>query len=271
MQKIEIMGILNATPDSFYDGGLYASTESAVAYGKKLFQEGADIIDIGGESTRPRTVYHSTPPVDEEEEKLRVIPIIQQLKREVSVPLSIDTMKPSVAAAALAAGASIINDVSGFCHPAMQEIAASSGARLCVTHMLGNPQNMQVEPQYPGGIISTLLRFFEQRIEELFSKGVREEQIIVDPGIGFGKTIQHNFEIINNIQQFKSLGFPVLLGVSRKSFLQKFLNKTASELLSATLIVNTIGILSGVDIIRVHDVSEHRQATALVSAAKVAS
>jgi dihydropteroate synthase len=225
-----------------------------------LWKQGADIIDIGGESTRP-----NAPPVSEEEELRRVIPLIQELSRLQPLPISIDTMKPVVAEKALAAGASIINDVSGFRDPAMRELAASSNAQICVMHMLGTPVNMQDSPFYIEGITSALLVWFESTIESLTHAGVKKEQIILDPGIGFGKTVAHNLEIIHNLRKFKAIGFPLLLGVSRKSFIQKILGQKTDEVLPATLAVNTLAITSGVDYIRVHDVKEHRQVIKILS------
>jgi dihydropteroate synthase len=256
----QIMGIVNVTPDSFFDGGKHFSTEQAVEHGIKLYEEGADILDIGGESTRPSSLR-----VSEEEELRRVIPVIEQLRTQVPITLSIDTMKTNVAAAAIAAGATLINDVTGFRDPAMREVAASApDVRLCVMHMQGTPETMQMHPHYPEGVVNAILAWFEGRIEELLQVGIREENIILDPGIGFGKTAEQNLEIIAHLSTFKALGFPVLLGVSRKSFLQKILKKSATESLSSTLAVNTIGVLSQVDIIRVHDVREHREMIDLV-------
>jgi dihydropteroate synthase len=260
MSKIKLMGILNVTPDSFYDGNRYFDHEVAIKRGVEIYQEGADIIDIGGESTRPGSVQ-----VNEEEERERVTTVIQNLKTKVPIPLSIDTMKPLVAEAALKAGASLINDVSGFNHPKMREIAAEFNAEVCIMHMLQTPQTMQDAPFYPEGIISHLLSFFDKQITLLIKAGVKENKIIIDPGIGFGKTVADNLEIIHNLQRLKPIGFPLLVGVSRKSFMSKLINKPASDLLNATLTMNTIAILSGADIIRVHDIKEHYDVINLLS------
>lgn len=249
----QLMGILNVTPDSFFDGGKYIDFEAAIARGRQMQQEGADILDIGGESTRPFSL-----PVTEEEELNRVIPVIKALK-DLTIPISIDTNKVSVAAAALEAGAKVINDVTGFQNPAMRELACSTGVEICVMHMKGNPQTMQQNPQYPGGIISEIINWFESQINVLIKRGIKEKQIILDPGIGFGKTVADNVEIVQNIPRFKALGFRLLFGVSRKSFLSKILSKSPAELLPATLAVNTLLIHSRVDIIRAHDVREHRE------------
>ncbi|MBA2728532.1 MAG: dihydropteroate synthase [Parachlamydiaceae bacterium] len=260
MASTKIMGILNATPDSFFADSRPDELDKAIAYGIELWKQGADIIDIGGESTRP-----NAPPVSEEEEIRRVIPLIQELSKRQPLPISIDTMKPSVAEKALAAGASIINDVSGFRDPAMRELAASSQMQICVMHMLGNPKTMQDSPFYNNGIIAALLHWFETTIEDLTRAGVKKEQIILDPGIGFGKTVAHNLEIIHNLRKLKAIGFPLLLGVSRKTFIRKILGLSSEEVLPATLAMSTIAITAGVDYIRVHDVKEHRQVINILS------
>lgn len=252
-KKKLLMGALNATPDSFYEGSRAFDLDTAISKGISLWQQGADILDIGGESTRPQAE-----PVDEAEELRRVIPLITALRTKIPIPISIDTRKSCVAEAALQAGASIINDVTGMENPAMQALAAQTGVDICVMHMLGTPQTMQNNPTYEGGVVSFLLHWFEQRVELLTRNGVKETQIILDPGIGFGKTTEDNIAILNNLAQFKALGFRLLIGLSRKTFLRKILNKPTSELLPATLVANTLALIHDVDIIRVHDVSEHR-------------
>ncbi|MBA3721511.1 MAG: dihydropteroate synthase [Parachlamydiaceae bacterium] len=248
------MGILNVTPDSCFDQGRWFEPSLAIKRGIEIFQQGADILDIGGESTRPNAI-----PVSENDELARVIPVINALHKEIPIPLSIDTMKPKVASAALKAGASFINDVSGFRDPEMRKVASDSGAKICLMHMDQNPQTMQNNPSYLKGIIPFLIEWFDTQINLLLNEGVLEKNIILDPGIGFGKTVDHNVEIVHNLPKFKALGFPVLIGLSRKSFLGKILQKPIySELLPATLAINTIAIQSRVDIIRVHDISEHR-------------
>jgi dihydropteroate synthase len=250
----KLMGILNVTPDSCYDQGRWFGPSLAIGRGIEIYQQGADILDIGGESTRP----HANP-VSEKEEIERVLPVLKALRQEIPIPLSIDTMKVKVAEAALEAGATLINDVSGFQDPNMRQLAAQTGAQICVMHMQGTPQTMQSNPVYPVGIIPFLLSWFERQINLLQQAGVKESQIILDPGIGFGKTIEHNVEIIHNLHKIKALGFPVLIGLSRKSFMGKIIQKPHySDLLPATLAINTIAIQAGVDIIRVHDISEHR-------------
>jgi len=256
----QLMGILNVTSDSFYDGECFLAKEQAIARGLALVAEGADIIDVGGESTRPGAV-----PVSLAEELSRVIPVIKGLSTQTSTTLSIDTMKPEVAAAALEAGATLINDVSGFRHPQMRELAAQTKVDICVMHMQGEPRTMQDQPFYEEGIIPHLLNWFENRIQELRRSGVQDSQIILDPGIGFGKTVADNLKIIDNLTLLKSMGFRILLGASRKSFLSKIVNKPSANVLFETIAVNVLGVQQGVDIIRVHDVKEHRGVLDLMS------
>lgn len=255
-----LMGILNVTPDSVFDKGQWKELDKAIERGIEMYRQGADIIDIGGESTRPNAT-----PVSEEDELVRVIPVILALKREVPIPLSIDTMKPKVAEAAILAGATFINDVSGFRDPAMRRLAVESQLPICVMHMQGTPQIMQNNPIYPEGVVKSVLSWLKQQIDLLLNEGVDSNQIIIDPGIGFGKTVADNREIIQNLNQFKALGFPVLIGASRKSFLGKLLNKPTSELLVATLAVHAVAIRANVDIIRAHDVAEHRDLINILS------
>lgn len=251
--KCKIMGILNVTPDSFYDGNRNFSFDAAVKKGLGIAKEGADIIDVGGESTRP-----GSSPVEEHEELQRVIPVIKELKRlEPNLIISIDTMKPKVAKAAIEAGASLINDVTGFRDPLMREIAAQSGVKVCVMHMLGMPKTMQINPLYPKGVLDHILAFFETQIRLLIKAGVSESQIILDPGIGFGKTVADNLEILQNLQKIRYKGLPLLIGISRKSFISKLLKTPADGILQGTLVLNALAISAGVDIIRVHDIREH--------------
>jgi len=249
------MGILNCTTDSFFEGGRYLDTSKAIHHGLKLIDEGADIIDIGGESTRP-----GSRKISDEEEIKRVIPVIEGIRQKSSCPISIDTYKPHVAEKALNAGANFLNDITGFAHRPMQQLAKERGVPICVMHALGAPHTTP-QPIYNQGVITEIYNYFQKRIELLLQVGVSESQIILDPGIGggaFGKTIEHNLQILKNIRQFHSLGFPLLIGLSRKSFIQKILKKEASEILSTTVALNTMAMLEGVAFIRVHDVQEHR-------------
>jgi len=252
--KPQIMGILNVTPDSFYDGGRFINIESAVARGIQMYKDGADIIDIGGESTRP-----SAEEVSEAEELKRVIPVICALKKEIPIPLSIDTMKPKVAELALTEGVTFINDVSGFSNPRMISIAAQANVPICLMHMQGTPKTMQSNPFYENGILTDLTAWFLNKTMQLLQSGIKKENILLDPGIGFGKTVDDNLKILHNLQKFKAMNFSVLVGLSRKSFMGKILNKKTEELLPATLAMNTVALLNGADIVRVHDVQEHAQ------------
>ncbi len=253
MHKPQLMGILNVTPDSCFDQGRFFEPSAAISRGIQIWKEGADILDIGGESTRP-----GAQPVPEKEELSRVIPIIKALKYEISIPISIDTMKAKVAEAAIEAGATFINDVSGFRDCEMRRVAAETQHPICVMHMRGNPQTMQNDPHYSQCIVTTLIAWFKERIDLLLQSGIQEKHIYLDPGIGFGKTVDDNVKIVQNLQRFKQLGFPILIGLSRKSFLGKIINKTTPDLLPVTLAVNTLALKAGVDMIRVHDVMEHR-------------
>ncbi|WP_042279859.1 dihydropteroate synthase [Candidatus Protochlamydia sp. R18] len=249
----KLMGILNVTPDSFFDQGRWFDPQLAIERGKQIFLEGADILDIGGESTKP-----GAKPVSEKEELNRVIPVLQHLKAELSIPISIDTMKVKVAEEALKAGASLINDVSGFRDPFMRKLAVETRSTICVMHMHQTPTTMQNNPIYPSGVIPFLIEWFSKQIDLLLSEGVQEKQIILDPGIGFGKTVADNVKIVQNLHKIKELGFPLLIGLSRKSFLGKIIHKTYPELLPSTLAANTLAILAKVDILRVHDVAAHK-------------
>lgn len=252
-----IMGILNLTPDSCYDQGRWfdpLNPDRAIQRGIQIWKEGADILDIGGESTRPGAT-----PVSEEEEIKRILPVITALATEIPIPISIDTMKPRVAEAALKAGAALINDVSGFRDPAMRRLAVESGVPICVMHMRENPITMQEAPFYPEGIVPFLIQWFEKNISLLLAEGVNPKNLLLDPGIGFGKSVEDNMHIAKNVAEIKKLGYPVLMGLSRKSFLGKMIGKGYPELLSATLAINLLVTLSGKpDILRVHDVKEHQ-------------
>lgn len=256
----KIMGILNVTPDSHYPESRQNNFEKALQHALSMTLQGADIIDVGGESTRPNAEVVSI-----DEELQRVIPVIKALREKSDVVISIDTMKPEVAKKAVEAGATFLNDVTGFTNPKMRELAIETGLPICVMHMQGTPQTMQNNPYYPEGIIIEMLRWFENQIKILIDEGVKEDQIIIDPGIGFGKTVADNLEIIHNLPKLKVMGFPLLVGLSRKSFMSKLLNKPPSELQSATLVMNTAAILNGADIIRVYDVKEHKEAAVLLS------
>lgn len=259
--KTQLMGILNLTPDSFYAASRHPDVDQAIARGLELCAQGADWIDIGGESTRP-----DAKPVSEAEELARVLPVIEGLVQSGIKAISIDTSKPGVAEACLRAGAAMINDITGFQDPEMRKLAASSQAMLCVMHMQGTPQTMQQQPCYPDGVIETLMRWFDRQINALVSAGVQPRSIYLDPGIGFGKTVAHNVEILQNLPTLMTMGYPLLLGVSRKSFMGKICRQATDALLPPTLAVNTLAMRSGVAMIRVHDVAEHRMIIDLLDA-----
>lgn len=246
----KLMGILNVTPDSFFDGGAYFTLEKAIERGVALWQEGADIVDIGGASFRP-----GAEPVSEEEQIRRVRPVIEALRVRVPIALSIDTDKAGVAQMAVEKGVSLINNVEGFSDPAMRDVAAGCNADLCVMH------KMPLDPNE--GAIEQIIRFFEGQIEALVKMGVKESRIILDPGIGFGKTVEQHREIFRELKRFKTFGLRLLVGASRKASLEKILGwadvlKNPRELLPATLAIHTMALAAGTDILRVHDVKEHR-------------
>ncbi len=246
----EVMGILNVTPDSFYDGGEHNQVDEAVEEGIKMAENGADIIDIGGESTRPGSDRISV-----EEELERIVPVIEKLTEEIEAPISVDTYKPKVAEKAVKAGASIVNDVFGLRRDGMAEKIAELDVPVIIMHMQGKPKDMQDGPQYED-VIGDISSFFLERAEFAKEKGVKEENIMIDPGIGFGKKLEHNLEIIDRLDEFTSLGYPVLLGASRKSFLGQILDKPAEERLFGSLAVAAAGVDKGASILRVHDVEE---------------
>lgn len=252
-QNTQIVGILNITPDSCYDGGLYQQTEKAIAHALQMQQEGADWIDVGGESTRPGASFVSL-----EEEIARVIPVIRELKKQLKIPMSIDTYKHKVAELALEAGVSMINDISGLSDPEMLSLAIDRSVPVCVMHCQGTPENMQIAPSYPKGVVPELLEWFENKVDHLLKTGMKPQNIILDPGIGFGKTPAQNMEILKNIAQFKRFGLPLLLGLSRKSFIMHYVKKPREELLPATIALASFSVQQKVDYLRVHDVGSHK-------------
>lgn len=244
-----IMGIVNVTPDSFSDGGQLNSVENAVQYALLLETEGAHILDIGGESTRP-----SAEAVSLQEELDRTIPVIERLAQKTEIPISIDTTKAAVAKAAIEAGAAIINDISGLTFdPEMVDVAAATDAGVCVMHIKGTPQTMQDEPVYED-VVAEVCKFLADRIAVLELAGVTRERICVDPGIGFGKTALHNLELLRSIDRLHELGCPVLIGHSRKRFLKHVLGRDVEERLAGTIGVSIALAQRGVDVLRVHDV-----------------
>lgn len=264
-----IMGVLNITPDSFSDGGRFDTFETAVAQGISLAGAGAHILDIGGESSRPFSGS-----VSEQEELDRVIPVIEALVKEIPIPISIDTVKSNVARAAIHAGATMINDISAFeKDPAMADLAAQKKVPCVLMHMKGTPENMQVNPDYDN-LMGEIRDYLNARAQFAMEKGVARKNIILDPGIGFGKTVEHNLVLINHLEQITSLGFPVLMGPSRKSFIQKTLNKKEKISISldhakmeyGTLAAAAASILRGAHIVRVHDVEKIISFTHIIDA-----
>lgn len=260
-----LMGVLNVTPDSFSDGDLYFDKEKAIAQGLRMVEEGADLLDIGGESTRP-----GSKPLGLEEELRRVIPVIKSLAKEVDAPISIDTYKSTVAQKAFEAGAGMINDISGLhFDPGLAHFAAKEGIPLILMHIRGTPEMMQKDVHYDS-LFSEILLYLKDSIQRAESAGVEPQQIIIDPGIGFGKTVEDNLLIIKNLFEFRILGKPILLGTSRKSFIGKILNSDVTDRLEGTLSSIAIGVLNGAHIIRCHDVLQAKKAIAVADAIRLA-
>ncbi|RJQ52646.1 MAG: dihydropteroate synthase [Actinobacteria bacterium] len=245
-----VMGIVNVTPDSFSDPGRYERGEDAVEAAMRMETDGADIVDVGGESTRPGAA-----PVDEHEELERVLPVLEGLKGRISIPISIDTSKPGVARAAIEAGAAIVNDVTAFAESEMVRLAAESGAGCVLMHMKGEPRTMQEKPAYDD-VMGEISAFLTQRADRLLEAGVDRRAIVLDPGIGFGKTTEHNLEIFDRLGELAALGFPVLVGPSRKRFIGEVLGTDIDERLEGTAAAVSYAILRGARIVRVHDVRE---------------
>lgn len=263
-----IMGILNVTPDSFSDGGKFTAMDSALAQAQRMIAEGVDIIDIGGESTRPGAESVTT-----EEQIARVIPVIKAIRKELSasLPISIDTTLSAVARAALDAGASIINDISaGVQDAAILSLAAQRDVPIILMHIKGQPDNMQDAPFYQN-VVSEVLDALQERVDAALSAGVAKHQIVIDPGIGFGKRRQDNLDLLANLDRFVDTGYPVLLGTSRKRFMGSLCPVTEpAELVSATAATTALGVQQGVQMFRVHDVKENRQAADVAWAIKQA-
>jgi dihydropteroate synthase len=258
--SFQVMGVVNVTPDSFSDGGLFLDAEKAIAHGEELANEGADILDIGGESTRPGAA-----PVDAEEELRRVLPVVRGLVGGAA-RISIDTSKAAVATAALGAGATLVNDVTALRgDPRMVELIASSGVECCLMHMRGEPRTMQDDPRYDD-VVSEVKAFLSQRLAFAVANGVAEEKIILDPGIGFGKTPEHNLELLRRLDELVALGRPVLVGFSRKSFLGRITGREVGERTASTVAVNVLAYERGARLFRVHDVAPTKDALEVAAA-----
>jgi dihydropteroate synthase len=241
------MGIVNATPDSFSDGGLHLTRDAAIVHAKQLIAEGADIIDIGGESTRPGAA-----PVSLQQELDRVLPIIEGL-RGIAVPISIDTFKPEVMRAAMNAGCSMVNDVNALQDQEAMRVVAQSNVAVCLMHKLGDPQTMQSQPRYQN-VVADVSAFLRERIAAAEAAGIDIDRIVIDPGFGFGKTVTHNFSLLANLSELAELGVPVLAGLSRKSMLGAVTGQEVGQRLSASVAAALIAVQRGANIVRVHDV-----------------
>ena len=250
-ERTHIMGVLNVTPDSFSDGGKFFSLEKAVSQALKMVEDGTDIIDIGGESTRPGSL-----PVSLDEEAQRVLPVIEALAKKIQIPISIDTYKSQIAQKAFDAGAEMINDISGLRYdPEMIKIASKYNLPVIIMHIKGTPRNMQENPVYED-VVKELKNYFEERINFAVSAGIKEENIFLDPGIGFGKRFEDNLNILKNLREFGKLEKPILVGLSRKSFIGKILDLPVEERLEGSLAALAYSIMQGAQIVRVHDVKE---------------
>jgi dihydropteroate synthase len=256
------MGVVNVTPDSFSDGGLFLDADVAVEHGLRLTAEGADILDVGGESTRPGAASVSV-----DEELRRVVPVIERLASDGRARLSIDTTKVAVARAALDAGASLVNDVSAFrFDPGMAALVAETDVGCCLMHMLGEPRTMQEDPRYDD-VVSEVKAFLEERLAFAVSEGVDEERVWLDPGIGFGKTVEHNLELLRRLDEIVAIGRPVVVGTSRKSFLGKLAGgRDEGERLPGTIATNVLALERGASVFRVHDVAQNADALAVAAA-----
>ncbi len=260
-RRVHVMGILNVTPDSFSDGGRFLRLDDAVRRAEEMVAEGADLIDVGGESSRP-----GSDPVPLDEELDRVIPVVEALAKRIPAPISVDTYKAEVARRALDAGAALVNDISAMrFDPRMKELIAERGVPVILMHMLGTPRDMQISPSYED-VIGEISAFLRDRIAEAVSAGIARTQIVVDPGIGFGKRVADNLEIVRRLDAFHALGCPILLGPSRKSFIGKALDLPSEERLEGTAAVVALSVLRGAHLIRVHDVRQMVRVVRMVEA-----
>ena len=258
--RVAIMGILNVTPDSFSDGGFFLDTPSAVEHARQMVSEGAHIIDVGGESTRPGAV-----PISVQQELDRVIPVIERLVREVPVTLSVDSTKPEIMRAAVAAGAGLINDVNALQAEDAMETVAELGVPVCLTHRQGDSRTMQANPVY-ADVVAEVLEYLEDRCSACIKAGIAKNNIIIDPGFGFGKTPEHNLELLRNLHRFTDTGFPVLAGLSRKSLIGKLLDLPVERRVNASVALAVMAVEQGARIVRVHDVAQTSEAIRMVEA-----
>ena len=260
--RTHVMGILNVTPDSFSDGGLYANTDKALAHAHEMTAAGADIIDIGGESTRP-----GARPLSEEEELHRIIPVIERLSAELALPISVDTYKAKVAKKAFEAGASIVNDISGLrFSPDMARVASVYGAAVVIMHLKGTPRDMQQDPVY-SDVVGEVMSYLDEGIDIAVKAGIDREKVLIDPGIGFGKTLEHNLAILERLDEFRGLGRPIVLGTSRKKFIGAVLDvPVPEERVDGTAATVALGIERGASVVRVHDVKRMAQVARMTDA-----
>ncbi|MBN9230632.1 MAG: dihydropteroate synthase [Legionella sp.] len=253
------MGVLNVTPDSFSDGNEFFSVDKAVAKALHLIEDGADLIDVGGESTRP-----GASPVTLMEEIARVVPVIRALRTVSDTVISIDTYKPEVMAAAVAAGADMINDVQALQAPGAVELVANLKVPICLMHMKGTPQHMQQNPTYVQGVVAEVMDFFNERIQRCIDAGMAKEKIILDPGFGFGKQVHHNLTLIKQLARFSVFKLPILLGVSRKSTIGKILGREVNGRLIGSIVLGALAVINGANILRTHDVQETKEALTML-------
>ncbi|MEZ8099772.1 dihydropteroate synthase [Vibrio bivalvicida] len=258
----QVMGILNVTPDSFSDGGKFRTLADALAQAQRMIDVGVTIIDIGGESTRP-----GAPDVELEEELQRVIPVIEAIRAQSDVWISVDTSKPEVMRQAAEAGADIINDVRALQEPGALEVAAKTGLPICLMHMQGQPRTMQSNPHYDD-LLKEVGEFLQQRIKACAEVGIEREKLILDPGFGFGKTLEHNYQMLSHLEEFHQFGLPILAGMSRKSMIFKLLDKAPAQCVAASVSCATIAAMKGAQIIRVHDFEQTLDAMKIVSMTK---
>ncbi len=260
-ERVHVMGILNVTPDSFSDGGRYVDADAACAHAMAMIEQGADLLDIGAESSKPGAVA-----IDEEEERRRLLPIVRELCRRTTIPLSIDTTKAAIAEEALDAGAALINDISALrFDPRMASVVARSGAGVILMHMQGTPATMQRTASYTY-VVEDVRAFLAARLEVAQQAGIPRDRILLDPGIGFGKNCEHNVTLLNHLDAFQTLGRPIVVGVSRKAFLGKILGRTIDERLMGTAGAVAVAIMKGARVVRVHDVAPIRDVVKIVEA-----
>ncbi|EOX4441538.1 TPA: dihydropteroate synthase [Vibrio alginolyticus] len=262
LSRPHVMAILNVTPDSFSDGGKYNSIELALAQVDKMIKAGVSIVDVGGESTRP-----GAPDVSLEEELRRVVPVIKAIREKYDVWISVDTSKAEVMRQAIDAGADLINDIRSLQEPGALEFAAEANLPICLMHMKGQPRTMQVDPHYDD-LMGDVSAFLEERIAACEAAGIDKSQLILDPGFGFGKTIEHNYHMLAHLEKFHEFGLPILAGMSRKSMIFKLLDKPAAECTNASVVCATIAAMKGAQIIRVHDFEETIEAMKVVEMTK---